>query len=129
MHTVQDAIDALAPPETARQIEISRSTGGLGSICVGAGDDYTATPADYDRWLRALAQELRQLPTGDGQALERLRRTISTELRDVLGPNQWRDLNRPESEGLVRLVKRRAVWALYQRVRHRTDTQGSRELT
>ncbi len=135
MRTVREAIRTLAPPERSRQIEVNTFHGWAGRYLRRRVDSYSANPAVYDRWLRTvLAQEVRQLPDADRRALERLAEDdLFTEISDVLGPNQfdevqpYLDLNRPESEGLVRLFKpqRRAVWALYQRIRHRRDAQDS----
>ena len=130
MQTVRKAIDALAPPEMARQIEAATFHKWVGEYL---GRHGRSRPIDEDgQWLRrAVYEERQQLPKAEQDALQN--NVGVQEIEEVLGPNQFDDasgylgLTRPASQGLVPLPRpeRQVIWDLYQRIRQRDDFMGT----
>ncbi len=126
MQTVRKAIDALAPPEMARQIEVNYFHRWAGAYLQQRGE---SVYVDEDgQWLpEAVLSERRRLPKAEQGALPN--NVVVQEIEHVLRPNQfdaidgYLNLTRPESQGLppLRRPQRQTIWDLYQRIRQRDD--------
>lgn len=134
MQAVNRAIETLAPPEVARQIDVRTFHSWAGWYVRLRGKDVRPI-VGVEEWLsEVLPEERSRRSEGSRVALDGISdKVVVDEIVGVLSPNQfdsiepYLNLTRPESQGLVRLRQphRRAIWELYRRIRGRDDVRAT----